>query len=271
MKRLLAIPLVLLLCSTTQGQVIWTGLKAGYNLSWVRYDNRDFRNQVDVSPMSGFNAGAAFSFRMKDRYFLHTEVLFSTRGRVVEGPDLLHDEVVYSHIEVPLIYNVHFNGRLKLLGQRYFKWYAGLGPNFSYWLGGRGRISHIEITDFEQDFLYYKLQFGDRPDEARAMTDKVYLKNVNRLQLGVNFGGGLILEPRNGHKFLIDLRFELGHSWIGTSSSTDFLVPASYVEDLRARHLGGRLSVMYMIEYNLDKRVRNKGKSTIKQSKKKRR
>src|SRR5690606_18288451 len=164
-KKLLAIPLCMIFCVNLHAQIIWTGVKAGYNLSWSRYDDKAYRSQIDVSPVHGFNAGAAFSFRMKDRYFLHTEILYSTKGRVVDGPDLLHDHVIYKYVDVPLIYNVHFKGQLNMGRVRYFKWYAGIGPNFSYWLGGKGTIEHIETFDFEHPQLDYTLKLGFRAEE----------------------------------------------------------------------------------------------------------
>lgn len=272
MKKLLAIPLIVFCGTQAQAQIAWTGLKAGYNLSWLRYDKPAFRDQHRVTPVSGYHAGLASTFKMKDRYFLHTELIFSTKGRIVEGPGLLHDHTVYHHIDLPIMYNIHFNGRLKLRGVRYFKWYTGIGPNLSYWLGGHGTIRHSEVTEFEREFVNYQIKFAPREEEHLSDANYVYFENPNRIQLGVNFGGGVILEPRPRHKFIIDLRFELGHSWLTPpGGSKDVVVPASWKEDLRARHLGGRASMIYMLEYSLDRKAGRKGQSTKKREIKKRR
>lgn len=242
-------------------QIVHAGLRAGLNYSWTRPYDKDFRQHYNVVPILGFNAGFAFSFRVKERYFLHTDLIYSSKGRVMTGDLELHDKVVYHHIDLPITYNIYFKGRLK--GTKQFKWYLGLGPNFSYWLGGKGRIKHFELMDFEVDHLDYKLKFGERPDDQTGVSETVYVTDPNRLQLGVNIGGGIFLEPIARRKIMVDLRLEIGHTWLGTKESTDFVFPASYEDDLRTRNMGARLSLMYMFETNTDKKIRNKGKSTI--------
>jgi hypothetical protein len=63
---------------------------------------------------------------------------------------------------------------------------------------------------------------------------------------------------------MIDLRMELGPTWLGNAESASYALPPSYDDNLRARNLGVRFSVMYLFETNLDKKIRNKGKSTKK-------
>ena len=66
-------------------QVVNAGLKGGFNWSWTRSDEAGFRREYSTRPVPGFNAGAVFSFQLKKRYFLHTELLYATKGRIVEG------------------------------------------------------------------------------------------------------------------------------------------------------------------------------------------
>jgi hypothetical protein len=245
-------------------QIIQAGLKGGFNLSWVRPNDKEFRDKYDIDPVPGFNAGAVFSFKMKDRFFLNTEILYSTKGRVTTGPLDLKDKVIYRYIEVPLIYNVHFKGQLKMKNVKQFKWYVGIGPNFSYWLGGKGAIEHFEFNDYGVPEIEYKLKFGERTEEDEGESEIVYVEGAKRLQLGVNIGGGIILEPINNRKVMLDIRFELGHTWLGRAESTDYVFPESYNDNLRTRNMGLRFSLMYLLEFNTDKKVKNKGKSTKK-------
>jgi hypothetical protein len=243
-------------------QIIQAGLKGGFNLSWVRPNEKEFRETYDIKPVPGFNAGFVFSFKMKDRFFLNTELLYSTKGRITTGPLDLRDEVIYHYIEVPLIYNVHFKG--KLGNMREFKWYFGIGPNFSYWLGGKGAIQHFEFADYGVPEIEYKLKFGERTEEDQGESGIVYVSDAKRLQLGVNIGGGILLEPGNNRKVMFDVRFELGHTWLGQSESTDYVFPATYNDNLRTRNMGLRVSLMYLLEFNTSKKAMNKGKSTKK-------
>lgn len=267
MKYLILIVVFILTIKTSSSQVVYAGLKGGYNLSWLRYTDSRYRDQTSIYPVSGFSAGGAFAFKMKDRYYLHTEILYATKGKLTKGNLGLKDRVIYNYIEVPLIYKVYFKSQLKLKTVKVFKWHAGIGPNFSYWLGGKGAISNDELREYEVVELKYKMKFGKRPDADYGRSDLVYYDGVKRFQLGLNVGGGFLLEPVNNNKIMLDLRFEFGHTWLGKAESSDFIYPATYEDNLQARNMGLRLSLMYFLETNLDKKVRNKGKSTIKQKK----
>jgi hypothetical protein len=251
--------------SRANAQVVHIGVKSGLNLSWVRAQDPDFRKDHTVSPVLGFNAGAAFNFNIRERYFLHAEILYATKGRVITGDEELHDKLIYNFIEVPLLYNIFFKGKINATNIKRFKWYVGFGPNVSYWLGGKGTIKHYEIREYDGDPIDYKIKFGERSAVEEGKSDVVYINNANRLQLGLNLGGGILLEPANGGKVMFDLRFELGGSWFARKEgSHDMAFPASYDDELRARSMGLRLSAMYLLEFNTDKKVRNKGKSTKK-------
>jgi hypothetical protein len=246
-------------------QVVHVGVKGGLNLSWVRPQEPDFRKAYNISPVFGFNGGAAFNFNLREKYFLHSEILYSTKGKITTGPDELHDKVIYQFIEVPLLYNIFFKGKLDSKNIKRFKWYVGFGPNFSYWLSGKGTIKHYEIREYDGEAIDYRIKFGKRPEEDEGRSDVVYVDNANRLQLGLSLGGGILLEPINGKKVMFDVRFEFGHSWFAKKEdSSDRAFPSSFQDDLRTRSMGLRLSAMYLLAFNTDKKVMNKGKSTNK-------
>jgi hypothetical protein len=202
------------------------------------------------------------SFKVKDRYFLHTEYIYSTKGKINRGKidRSLEDRVTYNYVELPMLYNVHFRGSLG--SGRQFKWYAGAGPLFSYWLGGKGWINADEFAENNFQPFEYDIRFGKRGEDL-GETNAIYMTDVKRLQLGFNLGGGIMLEPANGGKVMIDLRFDLGHTWMGTSTSADYVLPVTYDDNLKARNMALRFSVLYLFERNLDKKVRNRGKSNV--------
>ncbi len=243
-------------------QIMHAGIKAGSQLSWMALDDKAFKEQVKVDPLAGYHAGVVLSFKVKERYFLHTEYIFSTKGKINRGriDSKLKDRVVYNYIEVPILYNIHFRGKLR--GSREFKWYAGGGPLLSYWLGGNGKINSDEFEENAFPPLKYKIVFGERGEDIGEV-EAIYMQDVNRFQLGFNLGGGLLLEPANGGKIMFDVRFDIGHTWMGTATSTDYVLPVTYDDNLKARNMALRFSVMYLFERNLDKKVRNKGKSNV--------
>jgi hypothetical protein len=244
-------------------QILSAGLKGGFNFSWTRSDDSDFRKAYHVHPVPGFNAGAVFSFQLKKRYYLHTELLYSTKGRVVTGDLALRDEVTYRYIDIPVIYQIHFKGKLGSKSTRQYNWFAGIGPNFSYWLGGKGTVTHFEITDHDVPEIPYALRFGTRPPEEEGESGLVYITDARRVQVGVNIDAGVWVEPMPNRKIMVDLRFELGHSWLADAQSADYVFPQTYSRNLQSRNLGLRLSVIYLVQSNLDKKVRNKGKSDV--------
>jgi hypothetical protein len=261
--RCIAFMFVMLLPTIpAMSQVVNAGIKGGFNLSWTRSDDADYRKAYDTYPVPGFSAGMVFSFPLMKRYSLQTELLYATKGRVVKGDLALRDEVTYQYIEVPVMYQMHFKGTFGSKS-RQFKWYAGVGPNFSYWLGGKGTITHFEITDHDVPEIPYTLRFGERTQEETGESGFVYVRDARRIQVGMNFGAGLWVEPMTHRKIMVDLRFELGHSWLAGAQSADYVFPQSYSKNLQARNLGLRLSLVYLLQTNLDKKVRNKGKSDV--------
>jgi hypothetical protein len=247
----------------TYAQVIHLGVKTGAQLSWVRSDDKNFREIAKIHPVPGYNAGVVAAFKVKERFYLHTEYLYSTKGKKVKGriDEMLEDRIKYNYIDVPILYNIHFRGSLG--GMRKFQWYAGAGPLFSYWLGGKGKINSDEFAENNFEPFEYHIRFGERGEDI-GETNIIYMKEVKRLQLGFNFGGGIMLEPSEKNKIMVDLRFEFGHTWIGTPTSADYVLPVTYDDNLKARNMGLRFSLMYLIQTNLDKKVRNKGKSNLK-------
>ena len=102
--------ILLSLSVSLKGQIMQFGLKAGGQYSWVASDDRSFEEIATAHPIVGYNAGLVLSFKVKDRYFLHTEYLYSTKGKVNRGivDKVLEDRDTYNYIEIPLLYNVHF-------------------------------------------------------------------------------------------------------------------------------------------------------------------
>jgi hypothetical protein len=247
---------------TTSAQIIRAGVKAGPQLSWVDVDDPKYKTVASVRPIAGFHAGLVLGFKVKDRYFLNTELMYSQKGKIAVGkidPNL-HDKVVYHHIDIPVLFSMHFKGKLQKTKQ--FKWYINAGPNTSYWLGGKGVIKSGDLIENFMSELKYKIAFGSRPDHNNA--DILYIKDAKRLQFGMSIGGGLLLEPGNKQKVMIDFRYEIGHTRVGTPESSQFLIPSDYKDSLKARNKGIRLSLIYLLEFTSDRKERNKGKSTVK-------
>jgi hypothetical protein len=241
---------------------IYIGPMAGGKLSWTKFDNRDLYQSYDLKPVFGYQAGANISLKVRNRFFLHTSFLYSTKGKKLEGnlDPMLKNRVRYNYIDVPIIYAVDFRARLG--SGKEFKYYFGIGPTVSYWLGGKGTLYNSDLdenADFASRDLEYTIVF--RQEAGDVPSTQMNVAEPNRLQLGLNIASGFVFEPRPDQRILLLLRYELGHSFLSGDSNGIFL--STYYEDvLQARNKGISLSVSYMIDLKIENRKR--GKSTIK-------
>jgi len=253
---------ILLIMSATPvatAQVIWAGFKAGGQVNLPKIDDIHFRDTAKVIPAPGFNVGLVVFFKVKNRYFLQTEYIYSMKSKVLSGKgkkdDELSDKVVYNYFEVPILFTRQSKGHM--LGGE-FKWYFGAGPNIAYLLGGRGTIASSELKENNIPSLDYRVAFASRG--GRQEMDVVYYPGTNRLQFGINVGAGFIVEPSPKQRVVIDLRYTFDQTAFGKGSA-DYQFPYTYNDNLKFRNRTLRFSVMYLLEYNISKKSRHTGKS----------
>jgi hypothetical protein len=199
---------------------------------------------------------------------MHTAALYSRKGENLSSttdPTLEHKEI-YHFIDVPIVFAREF--KIDLGKNKIVKWYFGMGPNISYWLNAKGSLINNQLLEDGFSKVNYKMVFGqtDNPDP-----NKVYVPDANRFQLGLNIATGWVFEPVGLQKIYFNVRYELGHTYIsksGYESFSNFGVN-EYHGDMKARNMGLRVSLSYLID--LKTAERKKGKSSSNVVKKKRR
>jgi hypothetical protein len=259
--------LIFLLLVTTgfaQAQIL-IGPTGGFQTSWVTFDDKDYKDLYQVKPVLGFHAGVNLSFKVRKRFFLHSSLIYSQKGKIIEGKKdkLLYNEVRYNYVELPVLYTVEFKG---YAGKgKEFKWYLGGGPLVSYWLGGKGKIyeSGINENAISEKPIPYKIVFNE--EDHLLPIDKMNVHDPNRLQLGINISAGIVFEPFGYQKIMLTGRYELGHSFLSKTGFGYFTATDDYDDVLQVRNNGFRISVAYLIDLKLEQR--KKGKSTIKKNK----
>lgn len=234
------------------------GPTAGGQLSWVDFDKNNSKTDLRMKPAFGYHAGVGVSFRVRSRFFLTSSFLYSTKGKKVEGigERFVDQKVTYRYIDIPIMYSVDFKANVGKNNQ--FKYFVGIGPNLSYWLGGKGTLTAYDYADNLLSFDY-KIRFNRPANELQP--GEMLVEKPNRLQLGLNIAAGVVLEPQPHQKYIFLVRYEFGHSYLSKESSGIFQ-DIWYQDDLRSRNHGVRLSVMYLIDTKTEER--KKGKSTIK-------
>ena len=159
---------------------------------------------------------------------------------------------------MPLAYTAEFIS--KVGNGKQFKWYLGIGPNLSYLLKGTGSLETSELGEILVHRINYKMAF--KKDAAEVADNEMTVKEPNRLQLGLNLSSGLAFEPLGLGKIMVSLRYEFGHSFFSRDGQGIVRQSTDYIDDLKVRNQGFRLSFAYLIDLKTDEKKR--GKSTIK-------
>lgn len=249
--------LILSLLSFQATSQILVGPIAGANYSWTTFADKDLKDSYKMIPTFGFHAGGHLAFKVRNRFFLHTSLVYSTKGRQIDGKIdvLLKNFERYSFIEMPMAYTVDFKG--KIGSNKEFKYFLGIGPNISYWLGGKGTLFNSDLEENNIDEIEYKAVFKKDPENLQQ--DEMNVQEPNRFQFGLNLVAGMVLEPAPRQRLMLSVRYELGHTYLAKSDG--IFLNTYFQSPLRSRNQGFRVSVAYLIDLKTEER--KKGKSTI--------
>lgn len=185
---------------------IYFGFKAGANATKVSFNHEDYKKFYDTKIKPGFTAGTVFLIENNDKFGLYTEILYSVKGKSVVSHANNYEthKASYHYIDVPIMFRMKFH-------QQKFDWFFQFGPEASYWLKGNGVFKVYEpdrdtFTNYE-----YNINFG----EPESSSDYMNVTEANQLQLGMTVGGGLVWNLENGNYISYDMRFSLGHTYMG--------------------------------------------------------
>ncbi|HEY9048563.1 MAG TPA: outer membrane beta-barrel protein [Ohtaekwangia sp.] len=258
--RITSVLILIFLTYCSYSQVL-VGPVAGVNYSWTSFGDKDLKSKYHVTPVFGYHVGGHLAFKVRKRFFLHSSLIYSTKGKNMTGDEGgLVLKLKYKYIELPLVYTAYFKGTI---GTKQFKYSLGIGPNVSYWLGGKGTFENNDTEEFHNgnsSVIPVKIKFGKDP--ADAQENEMVVQRPNRVQLGLNFTAGFLFEPARYREMIVTLRYELGHTYLSSQSNGVFSPTfPSYSETQKIRNQGFRVSIAYLIDLKVEERKR--GKSTI--------
>lgn len=219
------------------------GPKVGARMNWLTYDEFD-KEAFTKQPFFSYSAGVTMDFKVKKRFSLQLDVMYSRQGKKIKGiaDPTLENTGIYHYLNTPIIYKIDF---YEAIWDRQFKWFLGVGPNVNFWLKGNGRLSSVELYESNIDELEYEILF--EPYQEQAGSGNLYVGEPNRVQVGLVLAAGVVFEPAAGKSIYVDLRYEWGHSYLAKDSVV-FQDVIAYEDNLRASNHGIQLSVCYVFD-----------------------
>jgi hypothetical protein len=252
---------------------ILVGPVAGGQFNWMVFDDQDYKEDYNLKPQLNYHVGGSIAFRAQKRFFLHTSFLYTQKGKSLESTDNAGttNNMKLKYLDVPILYTAEF--KAKLGREKVFKWYFGVGPTVSYWLGGKGVLVHGDLNENGINppnyDLSYKITFKKDPETVQP--NEMNVVEPNRIQLGLNASAGLIFEPVDKHRVMVNLRYSFGQSFLSKEGDGQFGLPGIlfYEDELQVRSRELILSAHYFIDLKTSERKKGKSTLKVKSSKKK--
>ena len=213
MKRLkLFIIVILVITSSSLSAQIYWGPKGSLQTYKTSFFDKEVKDTLDSKFRIGFTLGGFVNVPLKDHYSLTAELSYVRRGRKniisVDGQELTHISQ-YNFLELPMMLRREFEVVIK--ENMRSAWYLEVGPNISYWMGGKGKFTKGAARPFS-----YDLKFGS-PD---ATTDDVmFIQGANRFMFGLEVGAGINLQTRGMESVGIEFRYTHGQTFLGKKNS----------------------------------------------------
>jgi hypothetical protein len=190
-------------CSASFAQ-IWVGPKVGLQLSKAVPDQQErmYGEKFTSSYKPGYSFGLDANYVVTRTFSLETGLLYSRKGKIITQQESPYQQntATYHHLDLPLLLRTTF-------GRGYTQWYLNAGANVSYWMAGKGSIqANGVVTD-------YRIRFS--PDDSQS--EDFYVPNANRLQFGLDFGGGMIFMIGRYERLSVDFKYTLGQTDLSQS------------------------------------------------------
>jgi hypothetical protein len=203
-KTILSLFTVLTMGYAAQAQVSIIP-KVGVTLSNVAFKE----TQEGQQSLTGFLFGAGFNFPLGETFSIQPELIYLQKGYALSYRDdqgAKSDAKVHlNYLEIPLLAKVAF-------GSESVKAYLNAGPSLGYGLGGNVNVK-TDIFGAPLE-LTFPVKFGEEP----ANPNEVGTYFDNRIDLGVQFGGGLAFKAGPG-SLILDARYGYGLSNLSKDSS----------------------------------------------------
>ncbi len=249
LKNLLLVVVVLVDFNTGWAQ-LQIGPKIGIQGSRAQFDQIIAHGDSIQSMFKpGYSVGMVVNYDVTKRFSVKNSLSYVNKGKEIKGEfdrDLRHT-ASYHFIEIPILFSVTF------IRPKY-RYYFMAGPHISYWMGGSGNYVDRQLAADGEEFAY-KVSFDENVSEG-----SIWIDRANRLQFGLDFGGGINLPAGRGKNIAIELKYSYGHTNMGKVNSSS-LGSRTYSDSMEFTNHAISVSGAYLLDLNL--KSWRKGKSTL--------
>jgi hypothetical protein len=236
-------------------------------------------------PKPGFTVMGQLVFPMQKKYSCLLEAGYARSGRRVSyNSGDWENNFTYNFLSATMGLRKTFQFHLR--EGVYYDWFVSIGPNVSYLVSGKGAIetSNGGRTPFS-------LKFSNLADSAfikeRGLENDIntyYFNKANRFFFGVDIGFGIDVPITKTQKVYGEFRATIGQTNIKNNNTKAYIqqnggagnmeddptyVPGNFSDPLKVNLKTFQFSLVYTLDF--DKKLKNKGKSTNKQSNNKKR
>lgn len=230
-------------------------------------------------PKPGFTAMAQLIFPMQKKYSCLLEAGYSRSGRRVSyNSGDWENNFTYNFISTSLGLRKTFQFHLR--EGVYYDWFVSIGPNVSYLVSGKGAIetSNGGRTPFTLKFSNITDTTFTNDRKLESDINTYYFNKANRFFFGVDIGFGIDVPITKTQKVYGEFRATIGQTNIKNNNTQAYIQqiggnqtedepiynPGNFSDPLKVNLKTFQFSLVYTMDF--DKKLKNKGKSTNKQS-----
>jgi hypothetical protein len=220
----------------TANAQFYAGGKFGLQLSTLHFADMEYHEQFKISPVPGLNLGCAMNLKITQSFDLYSEFIYSLKGSRIQSKDYMdiNNRLTLSYFDIPLML------RTAVYKNPQYDFFFQMGPTIGFWGTGKGVMRTSELDEYNLDKAKYQLKW----EETSGLISEVYVSEPNRVQLGLNLGFGSTYKFRNKHVFIVDIRYEMGHTYLSKSNEKiDYL---GYGFDFKANNRAIIFSTAYL-------------------------
>ena len=180
------------------------------------YEDPQYREEYKPQLNYGLDAGVAAQLQASKKISIISELLYSVKKVSVKKQKYDPSVIRYTnhYIHVPLLLQLD-------IGHGQIKGYFTFGPDINYWLGGNLLMELYDGNRTINDEFKYHIIYKNKDDRK-----KFFVKGANRLQLGLQMGGGLILPVNRISKIKLDIRYGAIHTHLSKLENPGIFDPA---------------------------------------------